>query len=125
VNWQLIEDASPLILALGLALSIPVLFMVLSSWLGPRHPNQAKNASYESGLPEVSQVGDARSRFGVRFFLVAICFLVFDVEVAFLFPWAVWFRDHAPSSLWIMGSFLGVLAFGWFYVIKRGVLKWD
>jgi NADH-quinone oxidoreductase subunit A len=125
VDWQLIENAAPLVLTLGLALLLPVTFLVVSSFLGPRKPSPAKGSPYESGLPEASQVGDARSRFGVRFYLVAICYLVFDVEVAFLFPWAVWFKGHPADSLWIMGAFLGILGFGWFYVVKRGALEWD
>jgi NADH-quinone oxidoreductase subunit A len=125
VDWQLIENAAPILLTLGLALSIPITFIILSSFLGPRKPSSAKRSSYECGLSSEAQVGDARSRFGVRFYLVAICFLVFDVEVAFLFPWAVWFRNQGVEGLAIMGAFLGVLAFGWFYMIRRGALEWD
>ena len=68
---------------------------------------------------------DARSHFHVKFYLVAMCFLVFDVEVVFLFPWAVLFQKMAWGGFLAMLGFLGVLAFGWFYLVKRGALEWE
>jgi NADH-quinone oxidoreductase subunit A len=125
MDWQLIESAAPLILVLGLALSIPIVFIVVSAFLGPRKPSAVKAAPYECGLPETSVTGDARSRFNVKFYLVAVFFLVFDVEVVFLFPWAVWFQDQAWAGFGVMATFLAVLAFGWFYLLKRGALEWE
>jgi len=125
LDWSRLEAIAPFLIPLGLALSIPLTFILLSSFLGPKRPNQAKDSPYECGHTEAAQVGDARRRFHVRFYMVAICFLVFDVEVAFLFPWAVWFRGHGLEGLALMGVFLGVLAFGWFYMLKRGALEWD
>ena len=125
MDWQLIESAVPLILVIVLAMSVPAAFLLISALLGPRKPSPTKAAPYECGLPEAAVTGDARSRFNVKFYLVAVCFLVFDVEVVFLFPWAVWFQDQAWAGFGIMATFLGVLAFGWFYLLKRGALEWE
>ena len=70
-------------------------------------------------------LGDARERFSIKFYLVAMCFLVFDVEVVFLFPWAVLFQKLAWGGFLSMVVFLGVLGFGWFYLVKRGALEWE
>ncbi len=121
----ILEKVFPFMVTIGLAVSIPSLFMVLSSWLGPRKPSEAKGVPYECGIPDRSTLGDARARVQVKFYLLAMCFLIFDVEVAFLFPWALWFQDQAAGGLAVMGAFLGVLILGWFYLLKRGALNWD
>jgi NADH-quinone oxidoreductase subunit A len=109
----------------ALALFVPVLVLWVSGRLGPRRPNDAKSSVYECGItPQV----DARRRFSAKFYLVAILFVVFDIEVAFLIPWAVVFRTLSESGfavLWEMALFLGVLVLGLVYVIKRGALQWE
>jgi NADH-quinone oxidoreductase subunit A len=104
---------------------VPVLVLIVSGRLGPKRPNPAKSSVYECGIiPEV----DARRRFSAKFYLVAILFVIFDVEIAFLIPWAVVFRDLAGTGfavLWQMLLFLGVLVAGLVYVIRRGALKWE
>lgn len=125
MDWPLIENAAPYLLTAALALSIPALFIALSALLGPRKKTPAKVAPYECGIAEESQVDATHTPFQARFFLVAVFFLVFDVEVAFLFPWAVWFRSHGWEGLAAMGAFLLVLAFGWLYVVQRGGLEWE
>jgi NADH-quinone oxidoreductase subunit A len=131
VGLQLLDKVFPLIVMLGLAVSIPLAFMALSAVLGPRRPNPAKLSPYECGIQNRSTSGDARERFDVKFYLIAVCFLVFDVEVAFLFPWAVWFAETASAGAagtvpyLSMAVFAGVLAFGWAYLLKRGALAWD
>lgn len=106
-----------------LALFVPALVLWVSGRFGPRRPNAAKSSVYECGIvPEV----DARRRFSAKFYLVAILFLIFDIEVAFLIPWAVVFRDlQGFAVLWQMAMFLGVLVAGLVYVIRRGALKWE
>jgi NADH-quinone oxidoreductase subunit A len=106
-----------------LALFVPVLVLSLTGRLGPKRPNAAKSSVYECGItPEV----DARRRFSAKFYLVAILFVVFDIEVAFLIPWAVVFRElPGLSVLWEMALFLGVLVVGLVYVIRRGALQWE
>jgi NADH-quinone oxidoreductase subunit A len=106
-----------------LALFVPALVLWISGRFGPKRPNEAKSSVYECGIiPEV----DARRRFSVKFYLVAILFVVFDIEVAFLIPWAVTFRDMTGFNvLWSMALFLGVLVVGLIYVIRRDALRWE
>lgn len=127
MDYALLERVLPLAVTLLLAVSIPAAFMLVSSWLGPRKPNPAKHAPYECGIQNRSVLGDARTRFDVKFHLTAMCFLVFDVEVAVLLPWAVWYGadPSGAGGFLAMAAFVGVLFFGWFYLLKRGALEWD
>ena len=106
-----------------LAAIVPAAMAVLGYILGPKRPTEAKLSVYECGIaPEV----DAKRRFSVKFYQVAVLFVVFDVEVAFLFPWALLFRDSPGfAMLGEMFVFLGILAIGLFYIIKRGALEWE
>ena len=85
-------------------------------------PTPVKQQAYESGVPTL---GDARERFSVRFYLVAILFIIFDLEVAFLFPWAVVFNKVGWYGFWSVMVFLGVLTVGFIYEWKKGALEWD
>ena len=109
----------------ALAFLVPALVLAVSGRFGPKRPNAAKSSVYECGItPEI----DARRGFSAKFYLVAILFVVFDVEVAFLIPWAVVFRDLAQagwSILWEVLLFLGVLIAGLVYVVRRGALQWE
>jgi len=127
LDLALLEKIFPLVVTVGLAVLIPALFMGISAVLGPRKPNPAKHVPYECGIAHRSVLGDARTRFDVRFHLTAMCFLVFDVEVAVLFPWAIWYGGDPSGAggFWAMAAFVGVLGFGWFYLLKRGALEWD
>ena len=92
------------------------------SWLiGERKPTRAKLSPYESGM---TPVGDARGRFSVKFYLVAMLFILFDVEAVFLYPWAIILRDLKHFGLWEMLVYLGIVLVGFFYVWKKGVLDW-
>ena len=105
----------------GMALAI----IVLTHLLGPRRPDAVKLSPYESGVPSF---GDARLRFSIKFYLVAMLFIVFDIEVVFLYPWAVVFRDLLAQGTFIfveMVVFLGVLFLGLVYVWRKGGLEWD
>ncbi len=112
-----------LLIVLALAAIVPAAMAILGYILGPKRPTEVKLSVYECGVtPQV----DAKRRFSVKFYQVAVLFLVFDVEVAFLFPWALLFREsHGIGMLVEMAVFLGVLAIGLFYIIKRGALEWD
>ena len=90
--------------------------------VGPKSPNPVKAEPFESGNPPR---GDARIRFSVRFYLVAMLFLIFDLEVVFLYPWAILFRQLGLLGLIEMGIFLGILLIGFIYVWKKGALEWD
>src|SRR3990172_2133490 len=125
MDFALVENLFPLALGLLLAMAVPSALFLLSFLLGPRHVTETKLTPYECGLQTPALEGDARNRFNVKFYLVAMCFLVFDVEVVFLFPWAVLFQEMAWGGLLSMLGFLGVLAFGWFYLWKRGALEWE
>lgn len=112
----------PLLFSFLLAISIPIGFVILSSLVGPKRSSPAKNTPYECGIPSR---GAPHERFPVKFYLVAILFLLFDVEVVFLFPWAVVFRQMGAQAFAPMLLFLFVLGFGLLYVWKRGALEWD
>ncbi len=115
----------PLLVTLVLAMLIPAVMMGLSRLLGPRTNSQVKLGPYECGIQTNGQVGDARHRFNVKFYLTAMFFLVFDVEVLFLFPWAIWFHQNLAQGFIAMVVFLAVLMFGWFYLLRRGALEWE
>ena len=94
----------------------------LSALLGPRRPTPEKLAPYECGMPPVS---DARERHPVKFYLVAMIFLLFDIEVAFLYPWAMALRDLRWTGFWQIVVFFGILVIGYAYVWRKGALNWD
>ena len=125
MNFEFIENLFPLVLGFLLALAVPSAMLLLSAFLSPHKDNETKLSPYECGIQSNAVSGDARSRFNVKFYLVAMCFLVFDVEVVFLFPWAVLFQRMAWTGFFSMLGFLGVLAFGWFYLLKRGAFEWE
>jgi NADH-quinone oxidoreductase subunit A len=105
--------------ALGVGFSGAMI--LLSSALGPRNPTPEKLAPYECGMPAV---GDARERHSVKFYLVAMVFLLFDIEVAFLFPWAVALRDLGWTGLFQILTFFAILLVGYTYIWRKGVLDW-
>jgi NADH-quinone oxidoreductase subunit A len=90
--------------------------------LGPRRPNKVKNQAYECGI---DPVGTARSRFSVKFYVIAMLFILFDIEAIFLYPWAVMFQQLRLFGLLEMLTFLGFLVMGYIYLWKRGALEWD
>jgi NADH-quinone oxidoreductase subunit A len=106
-----------------LVVTIPTLF-VLSKKLGPNSKkNKTKNLSYESGI--TNPIGRSDGRFGVKFYLVAILFVLFDVEIIFMFPWAVNVRELGFLGLFEMFTFMGLLIAGLLYVYRIGALKWQ
>lgn len=99
--------------------------LAVSAYLGPKVRNWKKETPFECGMPPV---GDARRRFSVRFYLVAILFLLFDVETIFFFPFALVYREYLAVNMfiiWTMGLFLGLLLIGFFYEWRKGALEWD
>jgi NADH-quinone oxidoreductase subunit A len=110
-----------ILIMVGFGAAFGAVMVVLSSLLGPRNPTPEKLAPYECGMPAV---GDARERQSVKFYLVAMIFLLFDIEVAFLYPWAIALRDLGwPGLLQILTFFL-ILLVGYIYVWRKGVLDW-
>ena len=109
-----------LMIVLGLVFAVPS--VVLSNFLGPKKPTPEKLAPYECGMPPV---GDAHERMSVKFYLVAMIFLLFDIEVAFLYPWALALRSLGWSGYLQVVLFTGVLCAGYVYVWKKGALDWS
>ena len=118
----MLSEYFPVLLFLGVAAAIGVLPVLLGMLLGPRRPDAAKNAPYECGFEAFE---DARMKFDVRYYLVAILFILFDLEIAFLFPWAVALDDIGAFGFWSMMIFLGVLTFGLVYEWRKGALEWE
>ena len=116
----------PIVIFLGIAAALGVVFILFASTLAPKAPDAEKLSSYECGF---NAFDDARMKFDVRFYLVSILFIIFDLEVAFLFPWAVSLlrmpHEAAAYAFWSMMAFLGVLTVGFIYEGKRGALEWE
>ncbi len=115
-------DYLPILILAILAAAFAGVNIVLSFLLGPRKPNPEKLSPYECGMVPV---GTARERFSVKFYLVAMLFIVFDMEIVFLYPWAVVFKQLKIFGLIEMGVFLLILLVGYFYIWTKGGLEWE
>lgn len=112
----------PILIFLFLALGIAIIIPLASLIIVPQKPDVAKLSAYECGFDAFE---DARTKFDVRFYLVAILFIIFDLEVAFLFPWAITLGQIGLFGFWSMVIFLGVLTVGFIYEWRKGALEWD
>ena len=112
----------PILMFLAVATAVGVVLLILGTLLGPRRPSDDKRSPYECGFEAFE---DARMQFDVRYYLIAILFIAFDLEIAFVFPWAVIFRSLGVAGLYEMGIFLGLLVLGYIYVWKKGALEWE
>ena len=110
-----------ILIMIALGAGFALVSVVLSGFLGPRKPSPEKSAPYECGMPPV---GDARERQSVKFYLVAMIFLLFDIEVAFLYPWAMALRDLGWNGFLQVVLFMALLLFGYIYVWRKGALDW-
>jgi NADH-quinone oxidoreductase subunit A len=117
-----LQEYFPIILFLAMAFGLSCLMIAASLIAGKQRPDKDKLAAYECGFDAFA---DARSKFDVRFYLVAILFIIFDLEVAFLFPWAVTLGKIGLVGFWSMVTFLGVLTVGFIYEWKKGALEWE
>ena len=113
---------APILLLLLVATALPVLVWTLSRLLRPTVPNKNKYSSYECGITSPT---DAREKFSVRYYMVAVLFLVFDVETVFLYPWALQMKELAVFGLIEIGIFLFLLLFGYGYIWAKGALTWE
>ncbi|HKL15965.1 MAG TPA: NADH-quinone oxidoreductase subunit A [Balneolaceae bacterium] len=118
----MLEQYYPVFVLLGIAIVLALAFMILSRVLGPYRPSKTKLKAYESGM---DPVGEARERYSIAFYLVAMEFIVFDLEVVFIYPWAVAFLDHGVGTFFAMVIFIVVLFIGLVYTLKKGTLDWD
>jgi len=111
------------IIVLGIvAAGFVVTTMVLTHLVGPKRKTKIKNEAFECGI---EAQGNARLKFSIKYFLVAILFVLFDVEVIFMYPWAVNFKELGVFGLWEMFAFMGLMIVGLVYIIKKGALNWE
>ncbi len=115
-------DFLPILMQAGLAVGFVALTIIGSNFLGPVRHSKNKDKNFECGI---ESQGNARIPFSVKYFLVAILFVLFDVEVIFLYPWAVNFKDLGADGMIKMVIFMGLLLVGFFYIIKKKALEWD
>ncbi len=118
----ILADYLPLVIFIGISAIIGLALLVVPFLVAFSRPDTEKLSAYECGF---NAFDDARMKFDVRFYLVAILFIIFDLEVAFLFPWAVAFKEVGLFGFWSMMVFLGVLTIGFIYEWKKGALEWD
>ena len=128
MNYQP-SDYLPVLVQIGAALAFIVATMLATHWLGPKRHSKLKDDVFECGI---ESVGDARTPISVKYFLVAILFVLFDVEIIFMYPWAVnfmgWIKTSSALAMDMfieMIIFMGLLLAGFIYVIKKGVLTWE
>ncbi|MEP2943834.1 MAG: NADH-quinone oxidoreductase subunit A [Hyphomicrobiales bacterium] len=119
---QLLSEYLPIIVFIGICLGIGIALLIAPFVVAYKAPDTEKLSAYECGF---NAFDDARMKFDVRFYLVAILFIIFDLEVAFLFPWAVAFSDIGWFGFNSMMIFLGILTIGFIYEWKKGALEWD
>jgi len=118
----MLENYLPVIIFIGVGLAIGAVVLFAGMLLGPHKPDSEKNSPFECGFEAFE---DSRMKFDVRYYLVAILFIIFDLEIAFLFPWAVVLDDIGVVGMMAMFVFLGVLVVGFIYEWKKGALEWE
>jgi NADH-quinone oxidoreductase subunit A len=119
---MLLSEYAPILILLTLAIGLGLVLILAAVVLAVRNPDPEKVSAYECGF---NAFDDARMKFDVRFYLVAILFIIFDLEIAFLFPWAVALADMSMTAFWSMMVFLAVLTVGFAYEWKKGALEWQ
>ena len=119
---EFLREYLPVVVFLVVAIALGAVFLVAALVLAVRNPDPEKVSAYECGF---NAFDDARMKFDVRFYLVSILFIIFDLEIAFLFPWAVGFKDMSDAGFWSMMVFLAVLTVGFAYEWKKGALEWE
>jgi len=115
-------DFLPIVIQFGAALGFVLFAMILSHSIGPKRHSKIKDDVWECGI---EAVGDARAPISIKYFLIAILFVLFDVEIIFMYPWAVNFRELGITGFIEMLSFMALLLSGFYYIIRKGVLKWE
>ena len=119
---DLLRDYLPLVIFMAIAAGLAIAMMASALLIAVRNPDPEKLSAYECGFPAFD---DARMKFDVRFYLVSLLFIIFDLEVAFLFPWAIALKQLGIFGFWSMMVFLGVLTVGFIYEWRKGALEWD
>ena len=119
---ELLREYLPIVIFIGIAVGLSSLMIIASYVLARQRPDSEKVSAYECGFEAFD---DARRKFDVRFYLVAILFIIFDLEIAFFFPWAVALREIGMAGFWAMMLFLAVLVVGFIYEWRKGALEWE
>ncbi|QQA44181.1 NADH-quinone oxidoreductase subunit A [Pelagovum pacificum] len=119
---EFLREYLAIVVFLGLGIALGLVFLGAAALIAVRNPDPEKVSAYECGF---NAFDDARMKFDVRFYLVSILFIIFDLEVAFLFPWAVAFQHVSMVGFWSMMVFLGILTIGFAYEWKKGALEWE
>ena len=119
---EMLREYLPVLIFLIIAVGLGLVLMLSAFVLAVRNPDPEKLSAYECGF---NAFDDARMKFDVRFYLVSILFIIFDLEIAFLFPWAVAFKDVSDVGFWSMMVFLAILTVGFAYEWKKGALEWE
>jgi NADH-quinone oxidoreductase subunit A len=122
MNSSHLWDYFPIVIMALIALGFVVTVMVLTHLVGPKRKVKIKEEAFECGI---ESKGNARTPFSIKYFLVAILFVLFDVEVIFMYPWAVNFKELGVFGLWEMFTFMGLMIVGLVYIIRKGALNWD
>jgi NADH-quinone oxidoreductase subunit A len=118
----MLTDYLPILVFLAVGVGMGVVLLLAGGILGSRNPSRAKDSAFECGFEAFE---DSRMKFDVRFYLVAILFIIFDLEIAFMFPWAVVLDEIGMTGLVAMGVFLSILVIGFVYEWKKGALEWE
>ena len=122
----MLDSYIPIIIIIVIAVIFGIVNVFFSSLFGPKRPNKEKLSTYESGI---EPIGTAHERFSVKFYMVAVLFILFDIEVVFLYPWAAAFINLESAKMLYsfisVSVFIVILLIGYIYVIKKGALKWD
>ena len=118
----MLDSYLPILAFVALAMIVSTVIVVGSRVFGPKKPSAVKLAPYECGMP---LVGSAREQVSIKFYIVAMLFIVFDIEVVFLYPWAVMFKQLGVFGFYEMGIFVLILLVGYIYVWKKGALEWE
>jgi NADH-quinone oxidoreductase subunit A len=119
------ENYIPLLALMIVATLVPLAILVITHVLGPNKPSERKLSVYESGMPPV---GDAHPKFSVKFYIIGMLFILFDIEVVFMYPWAVIYKQWISTSAFILIEglvFVGILLIGYIYAWKKGALEWE
>ena len=115
-------DYLPVLVMVVFAVAASVIFLKLAKWLGAKRTTKMKETIYESGL---MPFGDARQQISVKYYMIAVSFIIFDIEVVFLYPWAVQLTELSRDGFFAMMIFIFVLFIGWLWEYKKGGLEWD
>ncbi len=118
----MLESYVPIFFMLAIGVGFAVAMGKINEIVGPKRPSEEKLSTYESGMEPVKT---ARERFSVKFYMIAMLFIIFDIEVVFLYPWAVSFRSLGIQGFITMFVFLSILLVGYYYIWRKGALEWD